>query len=265
VSTFDSDATVTVAGSQDLVVGAQALSNLIVTGSSDTVVGGSGAETINALSNTLLFGGTGPISFAGGVGASTIIGASGGTEQVTNGAGGVLFSAGAGNSSTVTSGAGFATIFGGANSVVNFVGSLNGAVLVGADGNETLNAAGSSTTNLFSGGVGGNVSMVGGSGNDGFLIGSGSDTMGGGAGSNSFAFFSAATGGAHDYITDFSPSDSLFLLGYTPAQSASSLLSAATVDSSGVTLTLSDSTKITFTNLTNTSSLNGDILYVPKA
>ncbi|WP_428489814.1 beta strand repeat-containing protein [Rhodopila sp.] len=264
VSTWDSDATVTVAGGQDMVVGAQALSNLIVTGSSDTLVGGSGAETINALSNPLLFGGTGPVSFVGGAGASTIMGASGGIEQVTVGAGGVMLSAGAGNSSTVTSGAGATTIFGGANSIVNFVGNQNGAVLVGASGNETLNAAGSTTTNLFSGGVGGNVSMQGGSGNDGFLAGSGSDTMAGGAGSNSFAFFSAATSGAHDYITDFSPSDSLFLLGYAPGQSASSLLSAATEDSTGVTLTLSDETKITFTNLNSASSLNGEIMYVPK-
>jgi Ca2+-binding RTX toxin-like protein len=263
VAAFNSDSSINVAGDQDVVFGSAALSNIFVSGTNATLVGGSGAETVSTSSNTVMFGGTGSISFVGGAGTATIVGASGGTEQVSVGAGGALFSAGANNASTITSGAGTTTIFGGSNSVVNFVGSQSGAMFVGSGGNETLNAAGSSTTNTFSAGSGGNVSIVGGSGDDTFFAGSGADTFAGGAGSNIFAFFAGATGG-HDVITDFQSSDDLYLIGYASTQSASSLQNAATVNSSGVTLTLSDSTTITFSNLNNASALNGEILYAPK-
>ena len=87
VATFDSDASITVSGSQDLVYGSQALSNLIVSGPNDTLVGGTGAETVTSSSNTLMFGGTGSINFVGGTGSATIVGADSGTEQVTVGSG----------------------------------------------------------------------------------------------------------------------------------------------------------------------------------
>lgn len=264
VSTFAGDASVTVSGTQDLAVGGSALSNILVTGPSATLIGGTGAETVNSASNTVLFGGTGPINFVSGAGTSTIVGTSGGNESVAVGTGGVVFSAGSGNASTIISGPGITTIFGGANSIVNFAGNQSGAVLLGFAGNETLNASGSSTSNLFSAGVGGNVSLSGGSGADTMYAGMGSDTMAGGGGSNAFAFFVNATGGSQDYITDFGAGDSLYLIGYDSTQSASSLQNAAVAGPSGVTLTLSDSTKITFTNLTSASSLNGDILYAPK-
>jgi Ca2+-binding RTX toxin-like protein len=262
VANFNSDASIIVSGSNDQVFGGQALSNVVVSGSGATLVGGAGAETVSTSSNTLMFGGSGAISFVGGAGTSTIVGGSGGTEQVTVGAGGALFSAGANNNSTITGGAGTTTIFGGANSVVNFTSSLGGALFVGFGSNETLNAAGSSSSNVYSAGTG-NVSIVGGSGNDLFLAGAGADTFTAGHGSNIFAFFAGSTGG-HDVITDFQAGDALYLIGYASTGSASSLQNAATVDASGVTLTLSDSTKITFANLTNASSLNGDILYVPR-
>jgi Ca2+-binding RTX toxin-like protein len=104
--------------------------------------------------------------------------------------------------------------------------------------------------------------MVGGSGSDTMLAGLGSDTMSGGAGSNTFAFFAANTGGAHDIITDFNANDAVYLIGYDPAQTASTLQDAATVNASGVTLTLSDNTQITFTDLSNVQTLDGHILYV---
>lgn len=269
VSTFDSDTSVTVAGSGDIVGGGIAASNFVVTGTADTIIGGSGPETVSATSSPVIFDGTGPLSFIGGAGTATIVGTPGGTEAITVGAGGVLFSANASNAgsintSTITSGMGATTVFGAPDGVVNFVGSLGGGVFLAYGGNETLNAAGSSTSNLFSAGsLGGSASLVGGSGNDTILAGNGSTTMSGGAGSNAFAFFDGSTGG-HDYITDFSSTDSLFLIGYASTQSAASLLSSATVGPTGVTLTLSDSTQITFTNLTSTTPLNNDILYAQK-
>jgi hypothetical protein len=78
-------------------------------------------------------------------------------------------------------------------------------------------------------------------------------------------FFASGTDGAHDTITDFTSGDSLYLLGYASSQSASSLQNAATVSPAGVTLTLSDQTTITFTDLSSVSSLNGHILYAGVA
>jgi hypothetical protein len=84
--------------------------------------------------------------------------------------------------------------------------------------------------------------------------------LSGHAGQNIFAFFSGSTGG-HDYITDFNANDSLYLVGYASTGSAVALQNAATVDPNGVTLTLSDSTQVTFSNLTDPNQLNGHILY----
>jgi Ca2+-binding RTX toxin-like protein len=106
--------------------------------------------------------------------------------------------------------------------------------------------------------------MVGGSGADTLLAGAGADTMAGGAGSNIFAFFQGATSGHHDFITDFNANDSVYIIGYDSTQSASSLEKNATVGPGGVTLTLSDSTQITFSNLSSTNPLDGHILYGPK-
>jgi Ca2+-binding RTX toxin-like protein len=172
-----------------------------------------------------------------------------------------VFAAEANNTSTVTSGPGQATIFGGSNSIVTFIGSQAGALFVATSGNETLNAAGSSTANLFSGGSNdANASMVGGSGADSLIAGNGSDTMSGGGGNNVFAFIASGTAGAQDYITDFNSNDTLLLHGYASSQSAASVLAGASVGLNGVTLTLSDSTKITFTNLTSTSALTNHII-----
>ena len=268
VAPSDSDSSITVAGSSDLVFGGIAISDVIVSGTADTIVGGAGPVAVTTSTNPVIFGGTGPISFVGGAGTATIVGGSGGTETATVGSGGLLFSSNAANAAalntaTITGGAGTTTVFGASNGDVNFVGNQAGGIFVGFGGNETLNASGSSSFNIFSAGVGGNVSLVGGSGDDTFFAGSGAATMSGGAGVNAFAFFDGSTGG-HDYITDFTPTDSLYLIGYSSSQTAAGLLAAATVDSSGVTLTLSDTTKITFTNLTSASQLNGDILYGPK-
>jgi hypothetical protein len=54
----------------------------------------------------------------------------------------------------------------------------------------------------------------------------------------------------------------VYLIGYDPAQTAITVQNAATVGGSGVTLTLSDKTQITFTDLSNVHALDGHILYV---
>ena len=85
----------------------------------------------------------------------------------------------------------------------------------------------------------------------------------GGASGDLFTFFDESTQGQANVITDFASADAIYLIGYATTGSASSLQNSAIVNSSGVTLTLSDSTTITFSNLTNASQLDGRILYAP--
>ena len=103
--------------------------------------------------------------------------------------------------------------------------------------------------------------MIAGSGNDTMISGTAA-TMTGGAGADVFAFFREATGGAADVVNNFSSSDSVYIFGFDSTQSASSLQADAIVSPAGVTLTLSDSTTITFSNMTSAAQLNGKILYV---
>jgi hypothetical protein len=107
-----------------------------------------------------------------------------------------------------------------------------------------------------------NAVMLGGSGNDTMVAGAGpgSTTMTGAGGSNAFVFFKQAAGGAKDMVTDFNSNDSVYIEGYGSG-SASALQAAATVGTGGVTLTLSDGTSVTFSNLTSASQLNGKIQY----
>jgi len=210
-----------------------------------------------------VFGGTGPLEFVGGNdGVATVVATSGGTELITVGGGGLMFG-GAGDISTITSGVGASTIFGGSGSIVNFVGNLSGGTFIASDGSETLNASGSSTSNFFAGGAASsNVSLIGGSGTDTMLAGAGTETMAGGGGADAFVFFSANTTGQTVFITDFADTaDSMYILGYDSTQSAASLRDNAIVGPNGVTITLSDSTSITFTDLTNANQLDGRILY----
>ena len=90
--------------------------------------------------------------------------------------------------------------------------------------------------------------------------GPGSATMTGGSGSDTFVFFKQAAGSAKDVINNFTAKDSVFIEGYGSG-SAAALQQAATVGSGGVTLTLSDGTSVTFSNLTSVSALNGKIQY----
>jgi hypothetical protein len=85
--------------------------------------------------------------------------------------------------------------------------------------------------------------------------------MTGGSGDDAFVFFKQAIGGAQDVITNFAAQDGVYIEGYATSATASTLLSAATVGSAGLTLALSDGTTITFSNLTNGTALDGKIQY----
>ena len=99
--------------------------------------------------------------------------------------------------------------------------------------------------------------MVGGSGSDTLAAGAGTDTMTGNAGNNMFVFTKALIAGSAptDIVTDFNASSNSVLLAGYGASAAGAALATAASSGGNTTLTLSDSTKITFlgasvTNLT---------------
>jgi len=186
-----------------------------------------------------------------------VFGSPGASSTITAGSGGVWYT-NLGDTTTIFGGSGIATLFGGPGGVVNYDGSIAGAQYEALTGNETLNAAGSSTNNLIVGGSDshGNDRLIGGSGADTMIAGSASATMTGGAGNNDFVFFSnfTAASGNTDIITDFTNNDVVLLQGYGANQASTALASAVTSGGS-LTLTLSDSTKITFLGLDSIAPL----------
>ena len=266
-------ATITLSGSSSKVYAGSGTLNLSISGSNDTVFAGTGAETIQTTTNPLVFAPNGStLNFVGGAGVPTIIGATGGTEHVTVGAGGISYASGTNDNATITSGTGQATIFGSNNGYVNFIGTApGGAQLHAYGGNETLSGAGSSTNNSYFGSptsTTGTTQLIGGSGNDVFIAGANAETITGGGGNDLFALFKQVTklGPANVTITDFNSADTLFVVGYDSTQSASSLLANATGPAishtgTGLTLTLSDNTTVTFSNLTSVTQLYGKIGY----
>ena len=253
------DNTVQASGSNTGILGGSGSLVITISGSNDTISSGAAATSITASTNAIVFGGTGPLTFVGGEGTPTIVGGTNGTEQITSGNGGVVFSVGQSNAGTVIGGAGTATLFGGADSALTYNASAAGGIFVAGAGNETLNAAGSSTSNFFSGGsdTGSNVRMIGGSGSDTMIGGAGSSTMTGGQGADAFAFFADAPHAHNATITDFAASDSLFLANYDTTKATFGHNA-----NGALTLTLSDATQITFSNLTDSASLNGHLLNV---
>ena len=126
-----------------------------------------------------------------------------------------------------------------------------------ATGNVTLNAAAASgNLNVWLPGSGtGADSITLGSGNNTVTAGAGSDTLGGVGGTNLFLFVAGQTAGATDYITDSAAN----IANDTFSFNNYGAVPTEAVTGGAVTLTLSDNTKVVFTNLTSTSELDGHI------
>jgi len=253
--------TINAGSSGALIFGSSGVLNVYSGSGTSTFVGGAGAATVSATDSAMVFGGAGMMNLQGGSGVLTVIGGVGGQEQVTVGAGGLAQLEAEGGVATIFSGAGEAHLYGASNSYINFVGSDKGAIWVGGSGNETINASWSSTNNTLFGSQSDRNSgarMIGGSGNDQFVAGQGTATMTGGGGSDLFTFFDILTVGKASVITDFQAVDVINILGY--GQTADQLLDTATFTAgSGLTVTLSDHTTITFSSLTNASQLAGRV------
>jgi Ca2+-binding RTX toxin-like protein len=244
--------------------GTDTMANLFVSdGIGDTIVAGAGADTVAAYgSKDLIYGGSGPLvvgsapnsTISSGSGPETIFGSSG-NAVFANNSSGILFLAGTGPSTVVGGTNSLTTVFGSSGSAVTFANSATpGGILVAGAGNETLNAGLSNSNNTLSGAGTGADSLAGGSGNDVFWAGAGPDTLTGGGGSDAFNFVHGSAGGT-DVITDFSSNDVVNLIGYG-ANAAAQAIANATVSGGSTTIQLSDSTKITFLNVTNLSTTN---------
>ena len=195
-----------------------------------SVTGGSG-DTISASASSLL----------SGVDASTISVSVPGTLQFLDGSNGIV--------DTVTGGN--ATIFGtaGLDLRANTSGSTT---YYASSGNETLDG-GLSTGKLYAAAGSGNDTLIGGSGQDTLQAGMGDDLLSGGNGTTEFDFINGKAGG-HDLIQDFgkSAANIVNLSGYdaTPA-TIQSMLDNATIAGGNTTVSLGDSTSITFVGVTD--------------
>jgi Ca2+-binding RTX toxin-like protein len=235
----------------------------------DTIVGDTGALTVNAGSATNLLV-WGPISgpgmdFIGGSGgagatAATVVGQSG-HDTIGAGTGPLYAWVGANETLQASSGGGNVTLFGGVNSDITYTAASGSLLFVANSGNETLNAAGSSTNDVMWGGIdstSGN-SLVGGSGNDIMIAGTGADTFNTGAGNNEFVFIASVLGSSSqtDVLTNFlGGNDSVVLSGGLTTVSSSS---GGTGPTAFTTLTLSDNTQVTFLGVSSASQLAGHI------
>lgn len=240
-----SSAVVTVAGSNDLVFGGSGLVSVTAgsNGTGDTIVAGGGALAVTSggSSGLVVIASSSVLNFVGGGGGAMIVGGSG-TASVTGGAGGV-------------------TLFGAAGGDVTYGGSVGGLAYLAGSGNETLDASGSTTNDLMFGGSdpSGQDTILAGSGSDTMVAGIGNDMLAGSSGGGDLFIFASVTGAApHDVVANFMASDAILLVGYAAGVTAAALASATSGPSS-TTLTLSDSTTITFAGVTNVSALEGHI------
>jgi hypothetical protein len=235
---------VTLAGSHAVFFGEAGSVSLLDAGSGDTIAAGSGSTAVTAAgAGAVVFGGSGALSFVGGTSGATIAGGSGDVS--------------------VTGGSGGTTLFGGGGGAIHYTGDAGALLYAAGSGNETLDASGSSTSNQMFGGQdrGGHDLIIGGSGNDTLVAGSGSDTLAGGfAGHDVFVFFSSNGGiAANDLVMNFTANDTVLLSGYG-AVAAGVALSRATSSGGATTITLSDNTTITFSDIASVAGLSGHIV-----
>ena len=213
--------------------------------SADTVIGGTGAITVNASrANDFVFAGTGALQFTGGLGASTILGNAGGTASITGGAGSVV--AIAYGQTQFTGGAGAATVaaFGGS---VTINGGSGTGLFIGAAGGGNRITAGTGNTTIYGGGAG-DVLAAGSMGGGILVAGGGAETLIGGAGADLFAAMSGTAGTL--VVQNFTPGQDFFTLVGFGAGAAATALAGAVVVGGSEQLTLSDGTRILFAGVT---------------
>ena len=151
---------------------------------------------------------------------------------------------------TTTSSAATTTSITGGGSVDDLIATGSHSTLIqAASGNETLDGSLSTGNNTYRAGSG-KDEIVGGFGNDTFVGGTGTSTMQGGSGKDVFQFI--AGDASKSLIVDFSTinGDQINLSGYG-ANEVNFALAHEKVSGASTTISLTDSTKITFSNVTD--------------
>lgn len=193
--------------------------------------------------NTVVASGSGADSISLGSGPSTIyLGA--GTAKVT-----------VGGADTITAGSGASTITGTPSASVYLVAGKGDLDFIGGNGGNTV-IAGTGSETLFAG-SGADLLQGGSAGHNLLQAGSGADTLVGSTkhqGTDVFQF-AASAGGGTDLVVGFTGADKIHLVGYGPNEVSNAI--ATQVHSAGsTTITLSDSTKITFQSVADLTKSN---------
>ena len=250
------DVTVATAQGGSALVALSDSSSALFSQGNDTIIGGSGAAVIRASGdNSLFFQGAGSSIFLNGNGNSTVVAGTGGGSFISGGNGGGLFAGSLGGNNVIIGGLQSSTIFGGGNGDVLYAVGSGGTVIAAGAGNETLQGGYSSGNDVLFGGSGNDLVGLG-SGSDVFFAGTGSSTVVAGAGPDILAFVNGKSGGSETIVGFKMGTDHLSLQGYGSGANQAALLSATTTQGTAsapasTTLTLSDSTKITFAGVTS--------------
>jgi Ca2+-binding RTX toxin-like protein len=219
---------------------------------------GAGADTIDATGakSDVVFGGSGDLLFLGGSGGATIFGGSGSETYIGGAGGSQVVHGGSAGSNFLFAGDGAATLFGGGNGDNLFAFGDHDQTLIAGSGRETLSAAFSGGNDLLIAGSGNN-SLVGGTGADTFVGGSGHDTVfATNPGASLFEFIKGQAGGTELVQDVFAATDvHIHLSGYGAGEAAHALTSQHAAGG-GVTISLTDGTKVTFQNISHLNSSN---------
>jgi Ca2+-binding RTX toxin-like protein len=255
----DVNATIGAGGGQNTILLGSG-HDLIVSTGSDTILGGSGAVTIDATAakGDLVQGGASSLYFVGGAGGATILGGTGSDTyfgSTSAHVGKQLIEGGSGGNNFLFAGNGAATLIGGGSGDQLYAFGSSAQWLKAGVGNETLSAAASSGADTLTAGAGKNL-LVGGIGADTFVGGAGHATVQAGFGADVYAFMKGQAGGSELVTGIFDPSSiRIALVGYGAGE-ADHALSTASVKHGSISIGLTDGTKITFQDVTSLSKSN---------
>ncbi len=200
----------------DTVVGGSGNNTIDLIGAADTVNLGSGAATVQVNTGGYVAGGSGSLYFVGGSAASTVMGGAG-TETIFAGSGGGYFTAGAsGGANVMIGGSGAATLVGSAGAYIKGNYAAVADLLQAGGGNETLAA------------------------------GLGADTMVAGTGADVFSFTNDLAGQGYTII-GYTTGDALYVRSQADISAA---LASATVSGGSTAVLLADGSRVTLKGFT---------------
>lgn len=232
--------------------------SIVTTEGSDTILASNGQETIDASGSDgaqVIYGNASKLFFVAGDGPATVFGGSG-SATVFGGGGRELLFGGSSGHNFLQAGGGQATLFGGGDGDQLYAGGDEAQALHAGSGNETLFGGFASGNDSFYGGSG-RDQIFGGVGENTFVAGSGAATVTAGPGSgNLFEFISGLGGGKELVLGLTDPSQiRIDLLGFGENE-VSGALATQVRSSGGVTISLSDRTKVTFQNISGLTRSN---------